>query len=1039
MASSTSEPGVEAPAGRVYTVPAGAPFLDCLAGAILDGGIAGAKPAPESLPAYRIYLPTRRSVRALQDAFLRRAAGRALLLPRILAIGESDEEASLLLGTSGGELLAPAIGKLERQLVLTRLVLAWGRSIRAALESEGALDASLAAANPAQSAALAKGLASLMDMIETEGADVARLATLVPDGFSAHWQRTLDFLRIVTEHFPAHLAERGLVAPAIRRNLALAQEARLIAEHPPAGPVIVAGVTGSVPATVRLMQAVAGLPQGVIVLPGLERALDEAVWTEIRTQTASHPQHRLARLAVTLGAGRSAIALLPGAGSDEQRLVRNRLVSEVMRPASMTESWPELPRRFDRDEIVAALAGVTLLVAGSAEEEAEAVALVMRRAAEDPATTAALVSPDRVLARRVAARLQAWGIRVDNSAGRPLPKTVPGAFLELALGALAGNFRPAPLMALLKHPLTRLGWPVADVRRRARHVELMAFRRPYLGEGLDAVRAALQEAGTEEGSLVQPPRAAGRLDAEDRARAIELVDRVAAAFQPLLSLAGAARTLPVLAAAHGRVAEVLAGDEAGAAAALWAEEAGEAASQFLTSLQDEAIAGPEIALTDYPELYRTLAQGETVRPRVPVHPRLFIWGPFEARLQQPDIVILGGLVDGTWPERAEPDPWLNRPMLEALELPAPEARIGDAAHDFTMLLGAKRVFMTRAAKIDGVPTVPSRWLMRLEAVLGGLGLEDVLRPTEDEPWLDWALDRDRITERRVIRAPAPVPAVANRPRQMSVTRIEHWRANPYSVFAREILRLVPMPPLSGEPDERLRGIVIHEALTRFGQAYPERLPEDIAGALEALAADVFSRLQPHPRVMALWQPRFRRFARWFAETEPGRRQGIATVMTEVAGRHVIEAPAGPFRLTARADRIDVTGNGLLVITDYKSGSVPVMRDVEAGWSPQLTLEAAIALAGGFEGMSAGGIAGLRYIQAGGGDPPGEEIPITADDLAGLAASALDGLSRLVAHHDRPETAYLALRRPGLEARHRHDDYAHLARFKEWFGEGDGDE
>ncbi len=1036
-------------------MPAGAPFLASLARAVLDGALTGVKPAPEVLPTYRIYLPTRRSVRALQDAFLNAAGGRALLLPRLAAIGEADEEASLLLGAREEKPLPEAIGKLERQLVLTRLVLAWGRAQQRALAEMGAPDASLAGANPAQSAALGGSLAKLMDAIETEGADVAQLAGLVPAAFSAHWQHTLDFLKIATEFFPAHLAERGLVSPADRRNLALTQEAKLLSRHPPDGPVIVAGVTGSVPATATLMRAVLDLPNGIVVLPGLDRALDGEAWTEVRERAPSHPQYRLAKLLDALGIARDAVESLPieawpqpglrPAGSDPHPApscadnTRARLMSEVMLPAALTGHWPELPRLLDREAMRDALSGVTLIEAGSAEEEAEAVALIMRRAAEDQTTTAALVSPDRVLARRVAIRLQAWGIRVDDSAGRPLAKTVPGAFLDLLLGALAGRFRPAPLMALLKHPLARLGLPVADVRRRARHLELLAFRRPYLGEGLDAVRAAVAEAGTGETRFVQPPRAATRLNAEDRARSVELIDRVMAAFKPLLDLAGSSRSLPALAAAHTATAEALAIDETGSTEALWAEEAGEAASTLLAALQDESIAGPEIALTDYPELYRTLAQGETVRPRVPVHPRLFIWGPFEARLQQPDIVILGGLNDGTWPERAEPDPWLNRPMLGSLGLPPPEARIGDAAHDFTMLFAGPRVIMTRAAKIDGVPAVPSRWLMRLEAVLQGLGLTDVLRPTEDEPWLDWARERDRIGERRTIAAPAPKPTVANRPRQMSVTGVERWMANPYAIYARDILRFEEMPPLSGEPGERLRGIVIHEALTRFGRAYPERLPDDIGVKLASFAAEVFAELQPHPRVLALWRPRFERFARWFAETEAGRRQGLARVVTEVSGAHVLPAPAGPFRLTARADRLDVGQDGRLVIIDYKSGAVPKTKDVEALWSPQLPLEAAIAISGGFEGLVPSGIAGLRYIQAGGGDPPGEVTDLKIADPAALAAKALDGLGRLIAEYDRPETAYRALRRPGLDARYRYDAYAHLARLKEWLGEEAGDE
>lgn len=1017
----------------MFTIPGGAAFLDELAGAVLDGVFTGAGPAPEDLPAHRIYLPTRRSVKALQEAFLRRAEGRALLLPRLLAIGEGDEEAPLGLGDPAAEPLPVAIGKLDRQLVLTRLVLAWGRTMRQAVEAEDRPDASLAAANPAQCAALASGLATLMDMIETEGVDISRLAGLVPEAFSGHWQRTLDFLKIITAFFPAHLAERGLVSPAGRRNLALAREATLLATSPPPGPVIVAGVTGSVPATTELMRSIAGLPQGVIVLPGLDCSLEAEAWAEVRDKAPSHPQHRLARLLACLGVEREAVAELPALAPS----VRTRLFSEVMRPPALTTRWPELPRLLDQEQVATALAPVTRIEAASAEEEAEAVALIMREVAERPGATAALVSPDRVLARRVAIRLQSWGIRVDDSAGRPLPKTVPGAFLDLMLGALAGRFRPAPLMALLKHPLTRLGLPVPDIRRRARQLELLAFRRPYLGEGLDAVRAAAAETSGETAAFLQPPRAAAHYDAEDRARVLDLVARLERAFAPLLALAGSNRPIAALAEAHVEAAEALARDESGSAEALWAEEAGETAATLLSGLVDETIAAPEVALTDYPALFRTLALSETVRPRVAVHPRLFIWGPFEARLQQPDTVILGGLNDGTWPERAEPDPWLNRPMLEALGLPPPEARIGDAAHDFTMLIGAPRVILTRAAKIDGVPTVPSRWLMRLDAVLDGLGLTDTLAGEEAEPWLDWARERDRIAERVTIAPPAPSPALKYRPRTMSVTGVERWTGNPYAIFARNVLKLEPMPALSGEPDERLRGILIHEALTRFGRAYPDALPDDIAGALAGYASEVLAMLHPHPRVIALWRPRFARFARWFAETEPGRRRGVARVETEVGGAHIIQAPAGPFRLTARADRIDLGEDGRLLVTDYKSGAVPRASDVESGWSPQLPLEAAIALAGGFDRVPAGAISGLRYIQAGGGDPPGEVRMIEADDLAVLAQTTLAGAERLIALYDRPETAYPSLTRPGANRRYQ-DAYAHLARVKEWIGEDDGD-
>ena len=353
------------------------------------------------------------------------------------------------------------------------------------------------------------------------------------------------------------------------------------------------------------------------------------------------------------------------------------------------------------------------------------------------------------------------------------------------------------------------------------------------------------------------------------------------------------------------------------------------------------------------------------------------------------------------------------------------------------MTGAGSLRLRVYIKIDGVPTVPSRWLMRLDAVLQGLGLKDALTGDEAEPWLDWARERDRIENRVTIPPPAPRPALKYRPRTMSVTGIERWTGNPYAIFARNILKLDQMPPLSGEPDERLRGILIHEALTRFGRAHPTHLPDDIAAKLVAHAGDVLTLLQPHPRVIALWRPRFERFARWFAETEPGRRQGMRLVKTEVGGAHVIEAPGGPFRLTARADRIDLCEDGRLVITDYKSGAVPKPSDVTSGWSPQLPLEAAIAMAGGFTDLPAGAIAGLRYIQAGGGDPPGEVRDIAVDDLAALAQSTLEGTARLIALYDRAETSYPSMTRPGADRRFQ-DVYAHLARVKEWVGEDDGD-
>ena len=1043
-------------AAHVYTVPAGQPFLDALAKAILSGDLPrSGGPAPEQLdlPQMTLLLPTRRATRALQDAFLRASGGRSMLLPSIRPISEGDEDASLfadvsgLTGNSEGEDVPPAISELQRRLALTHLVMRWFSAQKTA-ERAGDPYFGTVARTPAQAAQLAKELGRLMDMVETEGASFEKIAALVPETFSEHWQKTLTFLEIVTGMWPDYLKEQGVLSPADRRNrLILAQAARLVSA-PPLGPVIVAGVTGSIPATVELMRAVAGLPNGAIVLPALDMHLDDVSWQAVCPDHPEHPQFGLKKLLDALSLSRTDVAVLSGADAADNGSGRLSFISETMRPAATTGRWHVLTQdRKAASRATGALQGVSLVEAPGPQDEAEAVSLILRQALEVPGRTAALVSPDRLLARRVAVRLESWGIRVDDSAGRPFAKTVPGAFLDLVIEAVAKDFAAAELMSLLKHPLTRLGLNPFEVRRAARALEIAAFRAPYLASGLEGVERALERAAAEAepGSGMRRHMAVRRLWDEDWAGARDLLQRLTAAFAPLAAAfaSNAPTSLRAFAQAHAEAALAIAqlpddpdGGEA-QPSELWRGEAGEAASRFFQGLEDETL--PDLAVTryDYPDLYRSLLHSENVRPRLPVHPRLSIWGPFEARLQQPDIVILGSLNDGTWPEAADPGPWLNRPMRQGLGLPSPEEKIGYAAHDFASLLGASNVILTRAEKIDGVPTVPSRWLLRLKALLGGLDQLDVLTP--EDAWLGWARSRDHVPDAQKwkLEKPAPRPPVSQRPRKLSVSRIETWLGNPYAIFAGNILRLEALDALGQPPSASLRGSIIHEALSRFAKDYPAKLPANIAEELVRRATDVLEEYAAHPRVAAFWVPRFRRFAAWFAATEAARRSGVETVVAETNGSLVFSAPAGPFTLTARADRIDVSPDGL-AITDYKSGGFPNDKNVKDGLAPQLPLEAAIALGldehAGFEFVPTRDVSVLRYIRASGGEPPGEEREVRLDDVAGMAAQQLDGLKRLVAHFDDEATPYAPLRRARFS--YDYDSYAHLARVAEWSADWD---
>jgi len=1027
---------------NIFTLPTGTPFLHALARAILNGDLpvpGGRAPDPLSLPNITLLLPTRRAARAAREAFLSVAEAPAIIMPRIRPISEGEDDLSLISslasdGFTGADALEqpPAIDALDRTLVLMQLVGRWheGMAQSAATRNSGT--------TPAQSAQLAAELGKLMDDIERENVSLSDIQNLVPEAYAAHWQKTVDFLKIVTEYWPLHLAASGMASPGARRNALILAEAERIANLKPEEIVIVAGVTGSIPATVELMRAVIARPAGAIVLPALDQSLDDAGWNSIVSDQAEHPEHPqfgLRKLLDNLGTARSEVRTLPGSEPGSESRTRTAFFSEAMRPSATTNLWHRYAANADKAELARALSGVSLIEAPSAQDEAEIVALILRESVETPGQTAALVSPDRLLARRVAIRLEAWGIRVDDSAGRPFAKTVPGAFLALVIGAIVSGFAPAETMALLRHPLCRLGFKPFDVRRFARALEITAFRTSYLGRGIEGIEAALESAESAPGERKYQHTAARRLWQEDRDGAHVLIKRMAQAFQPLISLyaAGSTRPLSDFARAHAEVAEALAvlpEEEMPAPEAqnpLWQNEAGETAARFFAKLLDPETPQIDIGAADYPDLYATLLARENVRERTAVHPRVFIWGPFEARLQQPDIMILGSLNEGTWPEAAEPGAWLNRPMRSELGLPAPEEEIGRAAHDFTSFLGARTVYLTRAEKVDGVPTVPSRWLMRIGALLKGMELEHVL--DADRPWLDWARARDRIAERKMIKPPEPKPDLPLRPRQLSVTEIERWIANPYATYARHILKLEPLPPLGASPDASLRGGLVHDVLRRFSEMYPAELPETPLAELERIAQQVLVSYTGHARIAAFWMPRLKRFLSWFAEGETARRDGVQRIVAETAGRLVLAPGAVPFTLTARADRIDDKGSAL-IITDYKTGAIPKQEWVREGRSPQLPLEAAIALGDvGFPNLHGRSVEALRYIRASGGEPAGEEQLVKSDDIGALAGRARNGLERLIAEYDDPATPYRALRRPGYS--YDYDVYAQLARVAEW--------
>lgn len=1001
-ASAAVEGGYSA---RVFTIPPGVSFVDALASSLL------ARYAGDdfALADTRILLPNRRSVRALEAAFVRCSGGRAMLLPRIEPIGEIEEE------TLSGRIakandvfeIAPAIDDFARLLELMPLVGSFlrpqgGRGIGAAHLLK-----------------LAEALARWQDAMDFARCDPDRLDDLVPEEFADHWRDTLEFLKIVRDHWMNGVKERCLLSPARRRVMLLERLAADWRENPPKGPVIAAGSTGSVPATADLLAVIARLPQGAVILPGLDRTLDNKSWKALAEgKHPTHPQAMLARLLAHLGLRRDHVRDWPLTKADRQRVAtrasRMTLIARAMHPTNLD---PDKERPGPN-----VLAGLQRIDCRERSEEALVAALLMRETLEEPGRTAALVTADRVLARAVRTQLARWNIRVDDSAGEPLSLSPPARFLQLIASAVAEDFAPVPLLSLLKHPLCALGKEPGKARAFARRLDRFEHKGRFLLRG-PRITAGLA------GLLAEAKKLSLRkCDCK-------LISRLDEIFAPLAKLFVDGReeraSLPELIGAHLAVAEALADTGTGdGAQRLWSGDAGEKSALVMERLREGAPHGIMVERDEYAGLITALLERESLRRAWGGHPRLQILGTIEARLFHADRMILAGLDEGSWPPLNEPDPWLNRRMRAELGLPPPERRIGQSAHDFVQACGAEEVWLLRAERIDGVPTTPSRWLQRL-AVL----CEGIENPHKEAEPLVWARALGRIDAVRPCPPPTPRPPACLRPKRISVTAVETLMRDPYSYYARHILGLDELPALDAETGPAERGILLHDILHCYlAKRMAREAPLDREGErdrLLAIARTAFDEFDHRPAVRAFWWPRFLRIAEAFVGLQKQRENdGVRPVLLE--SKTEMELLDGRVTLVAKADRIDRSPAGVEII-DYKTGTLPAQQRIAAGYAPQLPLEGWMLECGAFrtgDGETLSGpIAGLAFWKLKGTGKTAIEVDSIKNHEERIAEAAA-GAHRLFKRYLLGDAPFLSEPRAGSRA---YPAYAHLARRDEWAG------
>ncbi len=950
-----------------------APGVDFAQSLVRGLELRGADLSPSDWARTEVYVNTTRMQRRIRTVF---DSGPARLLPRIRLVTDlADDPVSLD--------LPPAVSPLTRRLELSKFVAKLLESVPELAPRAALYD-------------LSDSLAKLMDEMQGEGVSPARIAQLDVSDESGHWARALQFLNIITPYFGEANDQPDKEA---RQRLVIEALARRWADTPPTHPIIVAGSTGSRGATALFMQAVATLPQGAIILPGYDFELPGQVWDAMDDNMTAedHPQYRFRRLMDLIGFGHSDVR--PWTDATPKHPKRNALVSLSLRPAPVTNQWlTDGPKLGD---LMEATDGLTLVEAISPRAEAETIALRLRQAAED-GITAALISPDRLLTRQVAAALDRWDIKPDDSAGTPLALSPPGRLLRHVADLFGQVLTGEALLTLLKHPLCHSEHPNrGDHLRHTRDLELHLRRKgPPFPTATDLRAWA-------EGS-------ADRVDWAGWLAAL-VTGHEDAGIQ----------SIEHYLAQHLALAEALcAGPNAEGAGGLWAEAAGREAGRICDELRQAAPAGGQMNARDYAALFGGVINEGVVRNRDAGHPDILIWGTLEARVQGVDLTILGGMNDGVWPEAPAPDPWLNRMMRAKAGLLLPERRIGLSAHDYQQAIAGKEVWITRAKRSADAETVPSRWVNRLTNLLKGL-------PDQDGPkaldamlarGADWSAMAAKLSapshrtdpEPR----PSPCPPPKSRPDQLSVTQIKTLIRDPFAIYARKVLHLSELDPLVPTADAPLRGIIVHKILERFiadGHGPADR------DMLMRIANEEFSAQCPWPTVRAQWIARMERVADKFLADE-GERQDLASQQITEAWGEISVAATG-IKLTCKADRIDLTDEDDALIYDYKTGVVPSGPQQEK-FDKQLLLEAAMVERGAFAKVGRKSVVGAAFIGV------NASMKNTAAPLKkqppDVVWAELETLFARWQDQDRGYTARLAL---FLKADH--SPYDHLSRYGEW--------
>jgi len=950
----------------LFTIPSNYPFLEVLADTLLNK----TQNDPLALNDVVIFLQTAAARTAIKKIFIQKSKKNALILPKLYTLGNLDEEEIFFQkNIVANDENFPAIGGIERQLLLVQSLQEENSSLRFM-----------------QATQIANELLSFLDQAQNEQLDLADIPSLVSDEqFSEHWQKNLQYLSVLSGKYQAKLKELKRLNPKERNNILLSQQAKIWQENPPKHPVIIAGSTGTNPATLSLIETVVSLPQGAVLLAGLDKEMPAESWENLEE---THQQYALALLLKKMKKGRGAVSVWHGCNDDNRRAF---WLGQMMQPVMKIQN-----KDLAKDEIKKSFQNFTLTSCKNFEEEAHVIALRLRHfiAENNGDKNALFITSDRDLAVRVKGILKRWEITVDDFHSTPLAKTAGGAFALLTANFLVNSFSASGLLSLLKNPITRTEIDIENLEKES--------LRPSYGK---VFYRDISDLATKTGD--------------------DFLKKLATFVESFKTAKNMRECFKI----HIQFIEFLAGGEL-----FWETEEGDALSLFFREILVHVAQFPLAACRDYMDILDHFLNARTNKNLDQIGANIQIMKPLEARLLKADLMIIGGLNEGVLPSLADENPWLSRQMRKAFGLLTLERRIGLAAHDFIQFIAHQNgeVMLTHAERAGGRPMVASRWIIRLKALFFvTLNTEKETPFYENNYYKNLFYKLDGSDKIQRPESPLFAPPLHARPKRFTATEIEDLFENPYKIYAKKILNLRPLGELDADLEASDKGNIIHNILQKFVEEYGAgKITEDKISKdrLMAIANAEFKNLDEKQDQKIFWWAQFEDIADWFLGQEKTRYKNVLKSYAEVKGTVLFDHEV---ELHARADRIDLLADGGVQIIDYKTGTVPLKGQIKNLKKPQLSVAGIILEDGGFDSISSKKVSALSYW--GLRDSKGNGVVEIAENVSEITAKMREELSAKLKEYTRQGAKYPA-HPDGVKddnAQRFADPYDHLARVKEW--------